>query len=133
MGKFQIGDNASFSKTISESDIYNFAIISGDFNPIHTNEAEAEKSVFKRQIVHGALVVSYISTVLGMQLPGPGTIYLSQECHFLLPVYIGDTVTASVTITYIDEKNNAFLSTEVINQNGDTVIKGQVKVKLPFK
>ena len=74
--KLIVGQNASFSKTITESDVYNFAGLVGDFNDVHINQVAAEKSMFGKRIAHGMLVGSFISTVLGMYLPGPGTIYL---------------------------------------------------------
>lgn len=130
-GMFYEGKKGTFSKTISETDVYNFAGICGDFNPIHVNRIEAEKSFFGKQIVHGFLVASFISTVIGMQMPGPGTIYLGQKCKFLKPVYIGDTITAEVTIVSIDSKNNAVLKTIVMNQDNVIVIEGEALVKLP--
>ncbi|MFH1421150.1 MAG: MaoC family dehydratase, partial [Planctomycetota bacterium] len=89
----KIGDKASFSKTISEYDIYTFAGLTGDFNPIHVNAEAAKKSLFKERIAHGFIGVSFISNVLGTDLPGPGTIYLSQEVFFKAPVKIGETLT----------------------------------------
>lgn len=129
--KFVVGDSASFSKTISETDVYNFAGICGDFNPVHINRVYAEHSMFARRIVHGALLNAFISTVLGMYMPGPGTIYLSQESRFVKPVYIGDTVTAIVTIMSVGK--NVTLKTEVFNQGNECVLTGTAKVKLPFK
>jgi 3-hydroxybutyryl-CoA dehydratase len=129
--RFFVGQNANFSKTITETDVYNFAGICGDFNPVHVNRIEAQKSIFGRQIVHGVLVASLISTVLGMYLPGPGTIYLKQSLTFQGPVYFGDTITARVEILSIDSKDRAALKTVVVNQNGDVVIEGEALVKLP--
>lgn len=130
---FSIGQIAQFSKTISETDVYNFAGICGDFNPVHVNKVEAEKSIFGKQVVHGALVASLISTAIGMYLPGPGTIYMKQESKFLRPVYFGDTVTAIVEIVSIDERQRATLRTQVINQRNECVIDGTALVKLPDK
>ena len=92
----QIGDTATFSKTISEFDIYQFAGITGDFNPMHINEEFADTTIFEDRIAHGLLTGSFISTVLGMKLPGPNSIYLSQSFSFTAPVKIGDTITAKV-------------------------------------
>lgn len=127
--KFAVGDSGSFSKTISETDVYQFAEISGDFNPVHVDRSYAEKSVFAGQIVHGALLNSLISTVLGMYMPGPGTIYLSQESRFVKPVYIGDTVTVIVAIESMD--SHAVLKTEIFNQKKECVLTGTARVKLP--
>ncbi len=130
--KYYVGQEASVSKTISDYDVYSFAGITGDFNPVHVNKNEAEKSIFKDRIAHGLLVSGFISTVLGMYLPGPGTIYLQQNLSFRKPVYIGDTITAKVIIQEIDEvKNIAQLNTTVINQHGKVVIEGVALVKLP--
>ena len=128
---FYIGQEAAFSKTITESDVYNFAGICGDFNPVHVNRIQAEKSVFGKQVVHGALVSAFISTVLGMYLPGPGTIYMKQTSKFMKPVFIGDTITAVVRIVNIDERKKAILQTNVMNQDNVLVLCGEAVVKLP--
>lgn len=129
--KWEIGNSGEFSKTITESDVIIFAGISGDLNPVHINEVEASKSRFGKRIVHGALVSSYISTVLGMYMPGPGTIYLEQSSKYICPVYIGDTLTAKVQIVAIEKGNRARLSTVVVNQNKKIVVEGEAKVILP--
>lgn len=130
--QIQMGDKASFTKTMSESDVYLFAGISGDLNPAHVNQVASEKTMFKGRICHGMLVSSLISTVLGMYLPGPGTIYMSQEVRFLAPVRIGDTVTAEAEVIERDEaKNRLVLKTTVTNQDGKVVIEGQAKVMPP--
>lgn len=125
----EIGDSASISKTLTEADVYNFAGICGDFNPIHINEQEAEKSRFGKRICHGMLVASFISTVLGMYLPGPGSIYLEQSVKFLAPVYIGDTITATAIVKGIENKI-VKLETVVVNQNSETVIKGTAVIMI---
>lgn len=93
-----VGDHASFSKTISESDIYQFAGITGDFNPLHVDNEFAKNSIFKERISHGLLTAGFISTVIGMKLPGVNSIYLTQNLKFLGPVKIGDTVKAEVKV-----------------------------------
>jgi 3-hydroxybutyryl-CoA dehydratase len=127
---FYVGETASFSKTITESDVYLFAGICGDFNSIHVNKVKAELSRFEKQVVHGALVNSFISTVLGMKLPGEGTIYMSQNSKFLKPVYFNDTITAKIEIVEING-SKALLKTQVYNQNDELVIDGEAKVLLP--
>lgn len=128
----QLGDSASFSKTVTETDIMMYAGISGDFNPAHINAESAKDSMFGQRIAHGMLSAGFISNVLGMQLPGPGTIYMGQELKFLKPVYIGDTVTATATVVErIEEKNRLKLETIVTNQRGDIVISGIATVMPP--
>lgn len=128
---FEVGQTGSFSKTITETDVVLFAGISGDLNPAHINEVEASKGMFKKRIAHGMLGASLISTVLGMYLPGPGTIYLGQNLKFLKPVEIGDTLTAMATIVEKDEKGWLKLETTVTNQEGVVVISGHAKVIPP--
>ena len=128
----KIGDSARTVKTIGESDVYLFAGITGDLNPAHTDEVSASQTPFGGRIAHGILSAGLISAVLGMQLPGPGTIYLGQELKFTKPVHIGDTVTATATVSEIvAEKNIVKLETICTNQNGDVVVKGMATVMPP--
>ncbi|MEY8468011.1 MaoC family dehydratase [Faecalibaculum rodentium] len=122
----KIGQSESFSKTISESDVYNFAGITGDFNSAHVNKVAAENGLFGERVAHGMLTASLISTVLGTRLPGPGTIYLGQNLNFKRPVFFGDTVTATATVTEIlnDKKGTYKLETVLTNQNGEIVTDG---------
>ncbi len=131
--KYKVGMAGEFSKTISENDVYLFAGITGDMNPIHIDSVEAGKSMFKGRIAHGILVVGFISNVIAMKMPGPGTIYMEQTSRFERPVRIGDTVTANVTISEIvnKDKNILKLSTVVKNQHGETVVSGYAVVKAP--
>ncbi len=131
--KHQIGEKVQVSKTISETDVYLFAGISGDFNPVHVNKIEAEDSIFGKQVAHGFLVGSLLSNAIGMRLPGPGTIYMEQDMKFKKPVHIGDTVTALLEVAEIlnEEKNILKLTTQVINQHGTLVIDGYAVVKAP--
>lgn len=132
IAQLSIGDNASFQKTISETDVYLFAGITGDINPAHLNEMEAQKTIFKGRIAHGMLTASLISAVLGVQLPGPGTIYLGQDLKFLAPVRFGDTIRAEVeVIEIILEKNIVKLNTVCLNQNDVVVVKGIATVMPP--
>ncbi len=94
----QVGMEASFAKTVSEADIIAFAEVTGDKNPVHLDAAYAAKSMFKERIAHGMLSAGYISAVFGMELPGPGAIYVSQTLNFKAPVRIGDAVVAKVKI-----------------------------------
>ncbi len=130
--EIHVGDLSTFTKTVTEADITLYAGISGDFNPAHVNAVEAEKGMFGQRIAHGMLSAGFISTVLGTQLPGPGTIYMGQELRFVKPVFIGDTVTAVCTVVErIEEKNRLKLETVVKNQNGENVITGFATVMPP--
>ena len=130
--ELQVGDTAKFSKTVSESDVYLFAGVTGDLNPAHVNEAYAKDTFFKTRIVHGMLSASFISTVIGTMLPGPGTVYMRQEVRFLAPVKFGDTVTAIVEVAeIIAEKKQVRLKTYCINQENTTVVDGEALVSPP--
>ncbi|MFJ7736639.1 MaoC family dehydratase [Lysinibacillus sp. NPDC097287] len=127
--EIHIGDKASFTKTISESDVYQFAGITGDFNPVHVNSEYANQTIFKERIVHGILTAGFISAVLGTKLPGTDTIYLSQKVDFKAPVKIGDTVTAEVEVLEKkDRKKIIRLRTIVKNQLDEIVVDGEAVV-----
>ncbi|MCG6928953.1 MAG: MaoC family dehydratase, partial [Desulfofustis sp.] len=128
------GDQASFSKTISETDVYLYAGITGDFNPAHIDETYAQKTAFKTRIAHGMLTAGFISNVVGTQLPGPGTIYVSQSLKFMAPVVIGDTITATVqVIDILPEKKRVRLKTTCANQEGTVVLDGEALISPPRK
>lgn len=130
--ELNIGDKASFQKTITETDVYLYAGITGDLNPAHINQVEAEKTMFQGRIAHGMLTAGLVSAVLGMQLPGPGSIYLGQELKFVAPVRIGDTIKAEVeVIEKLEEKNRIKLSTVCTNQNGVEVLIGVASIMPP--
>ena len=123
-----IGQSAERAWTVSETAIAAFAEVSGDTNPVHLDEAYAAGTAFKGRIAHGMLAGSYISAVIGMQLPGPGTIYLSQGLKFRRPVRIGDEVLARVSVVAIDEaKAHVTLST-LCSVNGKSVVEGEAVV-----
>ena len=130
--ELRVGQSALLSKTISESDVYLFAGITGDFNPAHVNQPYAEKTFFKARIAHGILVAGLLSAVMANQLPGPGSVYIHQGLDFKAPVYIGDTVTAQVEVLAIDhDANRVELKTTCINQGGDVVVDGRAIVSPP--
>lgn len=134
ISEIKIGDKAFVEKTISESDVYLFAGITGDLNPAHVNQKQSEQTIFKGRIAHGILVSGLISTCLGMYLPGPGTIYMGQQLKFTAPVYIGDTITAEVEVVETNlEKNRIKVKTTCTNQNGKMVIDGEALVMPPKK
>ena len=125
-----IGQKASIQKTISAADITAFAGVSLDVNPIHMSEKYAENTPFGRRIVHGMLTAGLISAVLGIQLPGPGTVYLGQELRFVAPVFLGDDITAEVEIIELrEDKKIVKLNTTCYNQDGKKVITGMATVK----
>jgi 3-hydroxybutyryl-CoA dehydratase len=132
MNELNVGDAAEFSKTISESDVYLFAGVTGDLNPAHINEAYAQKTFFKTRIAHGMLSAGFVSAVLGNQLPGPGSIYVRQELNFLAPMRIGDTITARVEVIEKNtEKNRVRLRTTCVNQDGVKVTDGEAVISPP--
>ncbi|MBP7766328.1 MAG: MaoC family dehydratase [Deltaproteobacteria bacterium] len=132
ISELQVGQTAEFSKTVSETDIYLYAGITGDFNPAHVNEAYAQNTFFKTRIAHGMLTAGFISAIIANQLPGPGTIYLQQTLSFLAPVRIGDTITGRVEVLEcIAEKNRVRLKTTCQNQDGVVVLQGEGLVSPP--
>jgi len=132
IGELEVGEAAEMAKTVSESDIYNYAGVTGDFNPAHINEVYAKKTFFKTRIAHGMLTAGFISAVIANQLPGPGTIYIRQELNFLAPVHIGDTITARVEVAEImTEKNRMKLKTSCLNQDGTVILDGEALVSPP--
>ena len=129
--QLQLGQTASFSKTVTEADIILFSGVSGDINPAHIDQKYAENTMFKGRIAHGMLSAGFISAVLGTKLPGPGTIYLSQNLMFKAPVRIGDTVTARVTVKELRaERKQVVLSTQCFVDE-TLVIDGEAMVMIP--
>ena len=125
----KVGDKASMSKTVSEYDVYTFAGLTGDFNPVHVNAEFAKNTMFKERIAHGMLSAGFISSVLGTTLPGANTIYLNQELSFKAPVKIGDTVTATVeVIEKIEDKHRLIFCTTVTNQDDILVVDGKATI-----
>jgi 3-hydroxybutyryl-CoA dehydratase len=128
----QVGVTASRTRTVTAHDIELFAEASGDTNPVHLDEAYAAGTVFKKRIAHGMLTAGLISAVLANDLPGPGTIYLSQSLAFKAPVYIGDTITATVELVkYREDKRIATFRTTCTNQTGTLVLEGEAVVIAP--
>ncbi len=128
---YTVGQTASFTKTVTETDVVLFAGISGDLNPAHVDEVAAKQSMFKGRVAHGILGASFISAVIGMKLPGPGTLYLSQNLQFVKPIYFNDTVTATVTIKEVGRRGRLTLETKLTNQDGKELITGEAKVFAP--
>lgn len=127
-----IGDSASLERTLGQTDIMLFALMSGDVNPAHVDPDYAKSTPFHEVVAHGMWIGALISTVLGTMLPGPGTIYLAQSLRFLHPVGLGDTVNVTVTVTQLhEEKRRCLLDCRVINQHGKAVAAGTAQVIAP--
>jgi 3-hydroxybutyryl-CoA dehydratase len=129
--ELEVGLSASQTRTVTEADVVIFGGVTGDLNPAHVNEVYASASPFKGRIAHGMLGAGYISAVLGMALPGPGTIYLKQTIEFMAPVRMGDTITATVEVAEKMEKGRIRLATTCTNQDDKTVITGEAIVLPP--
>ncbi|HEY9732327.1 MAG TPA: MaoC family dehydratase [Drouetiella sp.] len=127
MTSWNIGDNASLSKTVTRADIEAFAAVTLDTNPVHLDEAYAAGTIFKGRIAHGMLSAGLISAVIGTKIPGPGAIYRSQTVSFHLPVREGDVITATATITSF-EHGVMKLNTTVTNQHGKVVVSGCAEI-----
>lgn len=128
-----VGQSASYERAISEADVREFALMSGDFNPVHLDEAYAQTTRFKGRIVHGMLPVTFISTVLGTKLPGAGAIFMGASFRFKAPVRIGDTVVATCTVREINAPKGR-VTFDCICMVGDTVvIEGDALVKVPSR
>lgn len=124
-----LGQTASFSKQVEETDIQMFSAVSGDVNPVHLDEEFAAGTMFKERIAHGMLTGAVISAALAMELPGPGCIYLGQTLRFTRPVKIGDHITAHLEVTAKrDDKKIITLACEVSNQDGKVVASGEAQV-----
>jgi 3-hydroxybutyryl-CoA dehydratase len=129
MAEWKEGDSATYSKTITEADILLFSAVSGDHNPMHLDAEYAKTTRFGKRIAHGLLVSGLISAVIGNKIPGPGAVYVSQLLRFLNPVFIGDTVTVTATISiYEKEKGRMILDTVCRNQDGDALISGEAEI-----
>ena len=128
-----LGMSDSYTRTVTDEDVRRYAEISGDTNPVHLDDEFAAGSRFGKRIAHGMLSAGYISTVVGTQLPGPGCIYVSQNLTFRAPVYLGDEVTAKVTITALDERRGR-ATLETVCSVGDTdVLRGEAVMLVPKK
>jgi len=134
MDCYAIGDTADFAKTVSEYDVYGFAGIVGDFYGVHLNEEHAQRTQFGRRIAQGALSVGFISTVMGYmaaKAPDPGAVSYRYDVTFKAPVYIGDTVTARLTLVEKDEdRNTCVFDASVTNQDGTVVTQGRTYLKV---
>lgn len=132
--EIELGQTFTKSKKITKQDVENFAVTTGDMNPAHMDDQYAQQSIFKTRIAHGMLGAGLISACLGMNLPGPGTIYLGQTLKFVHPIYFNDEITAKVEVVNLIDKKKfimAELYTTVANQDGDLLIEGTATVIPP--
>ncbi len=123
-----VGQRAEYSKTITDADVMMFAEVTGDFNPVHTDEEAAAKTRFGGRIAHGMLSAGLISAAIAGKLPGPGSIYLGQTLKFTAPVRLDDTITTTLVVIELLSKNRVRLSTTCRNQKNETVIEGEATV-----
>ncbi len=127
------GMQDAYAKTITDADVTTFAGISGDTNPVHLNHEFASETLFEGQVAHGMLTASFISTVIGTKLPGPGCIYVSQNLRFKAPVKVGDTVTATCTVTRIIPEKRMIEMETVCSVGGKPVLDGEATILVPSK
>lgn len=131
--ELQVGESASYSRTVGDKDIVRFAEISGDDNPIHLDEEFAKTTRFGGRIAHGMLAAAFISTVVGTKLPGYGAIYVAQTLRFRAPVRIGDEVETTATVAAIDLEKKRVKMTTVCTVDGKTVVEGEADLLVPSK
>lgn len=133
MDELEPGMTAVYAKTVTETDIVMFAGISGDVNPVHLNHEFADESFFAGPIAHGMLTASFISTVIGTKLPGPGCIYLSQSLNFKAPVRAGETVWARATLRELDAKKRQAVIDTVCTVGDKVVLEGEARILVPVR
>jgi 3-hydroxybutyryl-CoA dehydratase len=129
----EVGMEASFAKTVSEADIIAFADVTGDKNPVHLDAAYAARTIFKEPIAHGMLTAGYISAVFGMELPGPGAIYVSQTLNFRGPVRIGDRVVAKVRVMELYPAKRRARFESICSVAGKPVLEGEAVLMVPAR
>ena len=131
--EIKIGHTARTSKQITQTDLTLYAAVTGDFNPVHFDPVYSTQTRFKEPIAHGMIAAGLVSGLIGMRLPGPGTIYLKQTLNFLVPVKINDVITACVEVIALLDKNRVRLKTTCINKEGVMVLEGEALVIAPKK
>lgn len=129
-GEIRVGDRADLSHMVTDGMIRQFAEVTGDANPVHLDDAYAKETVFKGRVAHGMLSAAFISAVLGMRLPGPGTIYLSQSLRFLAPVRPGETVATQVEVLEKDDTRRRIRLKTTCRVRERTVVEGEALVQL---
>jgi 3-hydroxybutyryl-CoA dehydratase len=128
-----IGQKAFSTKKFDERNVNLFAELTGDYNPIHFDEEYAKKTIFKKRIVHGPLVLTLITTLFANELPGPGSVYLSHEIKFIKPVYFDDEITAVLEVVDISSNGHIFIKTICRNQLDEIVIEGIARLKKHYE
>jgi 3-hydroxybutyryl-CoA dehydratase len=128
---YEVGQSAEMTKVITEEEILRFAEITGDRNPVHISEEFASQTRFGERIAHGILTAGLISAVIGMKLPGPGCLYVSQTLSFLAPVKIGDEITARAEVVEVISGKRLKLKTQCINQRKEVVLEGEAIIVPP--
>ena len=131
--KIEIGMEVSYTQTITDSDVKAFSGISGDKNPVHMDDEYARNSRYKKRIAHGMLSASFFSALFGTKIPGEGCVYVAQSLRFKRPVYLDDTVVASVTVTNVDLKKKRVFFQTVCKVNNKIVIDGEAELFVPDK
>lgn len=129
MENIRLGDTAQRTITISEDDVERYRQLTGDQNPLHTLSSGATR--FDKPVVHGMLLASYVSSVIGMQLPGPGSVYVSQEIRFARPVYFNDTITITCKVTRFDPETRLTRLRTVIHKSDSLILSGYADVLAP--
>ncbi|MHA1113958.1 MAG: MaoC family dehydratase [Alphaproteobacteria bacterium] len=133
LDELEPGMTAIYAKTVTETDIVMFAGISGDVNPVHLNHEFASETIFAGPIAHGMLTASFISTVIGTKLPGPGCIYLSQTLNFKAPVRAGETVKARATLRELNVKRRQAVIDTVCTVGDKVVLEGEARILVPVR
>lgn len=127
----KIGDKVSMKRIATEDVVIKFAEISGDNNPVHLSEEYASKTIFGSRIAHGLFCLGMVSNLIGMQLPGEGSILVNESVKYRKPVYINDEIETTVEVTdFIYEKNKVIMSISCVNQKGEVVLDGVTEVKV---
>ncbi len=127
--EIKVGDKAIAQKRFTYESVEAYAKLTGDYNPIHFDEEYAGKTIFKKPIVHGPLVITLVTTLFAKELPGKGSVYLNHDIYFLGPVYYDETITAELEVTEINEKGHIFIKTSCYNERREEVISGLARLK----
>lgn len=129
MSELKVGDKISRSKVFDKNMVLAYGKLTGDFNPVHFDESYASKTIFGRPIVHGPLVLTFVTTLFANDLPGSGTVYLGHEVRYFKPVFYDDKITATLEVLEINNKNHIFIKTTCINQNQEIILDGIARLK----